>query len=73
MTWPSIQSCADTRLQDAIDALNSLQSGFKVIEQRLANRVAGTAVHKNAVPQMIEWLKRIGYQVSLYHSEFRLG
>lgn len=50
--------------EDAIDALNTLQSGFKAIEERAAKRVAGVKADTNAVPQMREWLKRIGYQPS---------
>src|SRR5881394_902837 len=47
-------------LQDAIAALNSLQSNFSIVE---ALRKAGRNLNKLAIPEMIEWCQKLGYQV----------
>lgn len=52
---------------EAIDALNSLQSNASVLE---ALRASGRKMSCNAIPEMLEYLKRIGYGVS---SRFVLG
>ncbi|KAL2038255.1 hypothetical protein N7G274_008904 [Stereocaulon virgatum] len=46
---------------DAITALNTLQSNFSIVNQM---RKEGRSLNKNAIPEMIEWLRRIGYQPS---------
>ena len=47
---------------EAIDALNSLLSNAATLE---AMRVAGGTARARAIPEMIEYLHRIGYSVSL--------
>ena len=47
--------------QDAIDALNTLQTSFRVLEER---RKAGIGLDENMKAEMRAWLKRIGYSVS---------
>ena len=44
----------------AVEALNSLQSNFSVVE---AIRKAGPGWNKLAIPEMTAWVKRIGYEV----------
>lgn len=46
--------------QDAIAALNTLQSNFSVVD---AIRKSGKSLNKQAIPEMIEWCRRIGYEV----------
>ncbi len=48
--------------QDAVDALNSLQTNFKVLEER---RKAGIRVDIGANQGMKSYLSRIGYSVCL--------
>lgn len=52
---------------EAVDALNSLQSNAAVLE---ALRVSGRKMSSHAIPEMLEYLHRIGYSVS---SGFALG
>jgi hypothetical protein len=52
---------ADTT-QDAIDALNTLQTSFRVLDER---RKAGIRLDENVNAEMRAWLKRIGHSVSL--------
>ena len=42
-------------------ALNSLQSNFAVID---AIRKSGRGINTLAIPEMIEWLRKIGYEVA---------
>lgn len=68
--WPNI--IADKSFQDAITALNSLQSNFATIEKI---RQSKEEKSRQSIPEMIEWLRRIGYQVcnlSLSMDESRL-
>ncbi|CAN6607433.1 folylpolyglutamate synthase [Trichomonascus vanleenenianus] len=44
--------------KDAIEALNSLQTNFAVIQ---AIRAAGVKANDQAIPQMLEWARRAGY------------
>ena len=44
----------------AVQALNSLQSNFSIVE---AIRKSGPGWNKLAIPEMIEWVRRIGYEV----------
>ncbi|WPH02160.1 Hypothetical protein R9X50_00501500 [Acrodontium crateriforme] len=45
----------------AVQALNSLQSNFSIVE---AIRKSGPGWNKLAIPEMIEWVRRIGYEPS---------
>ena len=47
-------------LQDAIAALNTLQSNFAIVD---AIRKSGRSLNQNAIPEMVEWCWRIGYEV----------
>lgn len=47
---------------DAIEHLNSLQSNAVVLD---AVRASGGRLSEFAIPEMLEYLGRIGYQVSL--------
>ncbi|KAI0068812.1 FolC bifunctional protein [Artomyces pyxidatus] len=44
---------------DAIEHLNSLQSNFATLE---AVRLSGGRISESAIPEMVEYLERIGYQ-----------
>ena len=46
--------------QDAITALNTLQSNFSIVD---AIRKSGGSMNKQAIPEMIEWCRRVGYEV----------
>ena len=46
--------------QDAVAALNTLQSNFAVVD---AIRKSERKMNEQAIPEMIEWLSKIGYQV----------
>lgn len=46
---------------DAVDALNSLQSNTAVLE---ALRASGNNMSLRSIPEMLEYLHRIGYSVS---------
>ncbi|MCJ1352270.1 MAG: Folylpolyglutamate synthetase [Icmadophila ericetorum] len=46
---------------DAIAALNTLQSNFSIVD---AIRKAGKSMNKAAIPEMIEWCRRLGYEPS---------
>ena len=46
---------------EAVDALNSLQSNAAVLE---ALRASGHKTTSRAIPEMLEYLQRIGYSVS---------
>ncbi|KKA22609.1 Tetrahydrofolate synthase [Rasamsonia emersonii CBS 393.64] len=52
---------ADDPHQDAIKALNSLQSNFAIVD---AIRKSGRGMNQQAIPEMIEWCRRIGYEPS---------
>lgn len=47
--------------QDAVASLNTLQSNFAIVS---AIQKSGRGMNKNAIPEMIEWVKKIGYEVS---------
>ena len=47
--------------QDAVECLNSLQSNAATLE---AVRASGGRSSEFAIPEMLEYLKRIGYQVN---------
>ncbi|MCJ1481353.1 Folylpolyglutamate synthetase [Schaereria dolodes] len=46
---------------DALTALNTLQSNFSIIN---AIRQSGRGMNKQAIPEMIEWCRKIGYEPS---------
>lgn len=46
--------------RDAIDALNSLQTNAAILE---AVRAAGSKLNPNAIPEMIDYLRRVGLKV----------
>lgn len=48
--------------KDAINCLNTLQSNAATLE---ASRASGGKLVKVAIPETIEYLKRIGYAVSM--------
>jgi folylpolyglutamate synthase len=41
-------------------ALNTLQSNFSIVD---AIRKSGRGMNKQAIPEMIEWCHRVGYEV----------
>ncbi|KAI9682057.1 MAG: Folylpolyglutamate synthetase [Caeruleum heppii] len=45
---------------DAVAALNTLQSNFSVVE---AIRTSGRGMNKQAIPEMIEWCRKAGYEM----------
>ena len=47
-------------LQDAVAALNTLQSNFAIVD---AIRKSGRSLNQNAIPEMVEWCRRMGYEV----------
>jgi len=49
--------------QDAVEHLNSLQSNAATLE---AVRASGGRSSEFAIPEMIEYLKRVGYAVSKF-------
>lgn len=46
--------------QDAVASLNTLQSNFAIVD---AIRKSGRKMNDQAIPEMIEWCNKIGYQV----------
>ncbi|KAI9727872.1 MAG: Folylpolyglutamate synthetase [Cirrosporium novae-zelandiae] len=46
---------------DAVKALNTLQSNFAIVD---AIRKSGRGMNKQAIPEMIEWCSKVGYQPS---------
>ena len=46
--------------QDAIAALNTLQSNSSIVDEI---RKSGRALNKQAIPEMIEWCRKAGYEV----------
>ncbi|KAF2476643.1 FolC bifunctional protein [Lindgomyces ingoldianus] len=45
----------------AVAALNTLQSNFSIVD---AIRKSGKGMNKQAIPEMIEWCRRVGYEPS---------
>ena len=59
--------------QDAIEALNTLQSNFSVVE---AIRKSRRAMNERAIPETRDWCRKIGYEVgssSMAHSSTSFG
>ncbi|KAI9825872.1 MAG: Folylpolyglutamate synthetase [Thelocarpon impressellum] len=50
---------AEPQYKDAVAALNTLQSNFATVN---AIRKSGNGMNKNAIPEMIEWCRRAGYE-----------
>jgi folylpolyglutamate synthase len=44
----------------AVAALNTLQSNFSIVD---AIRKSGRGMNKQAIPEMIEWCRKAGYEV----------
>jgi hypothetical protein len=44
----------------AVAALNTLQSNFSIVD---AIRKSGKGMNQNAIPEMIEWVRKTGYEV----------
>jgi hypothetical protein len=44
----------------AVAALNTLQSNFSIVD---ALRKSGKGMNQTAIPEMIEWVKKTGYEV----------
>lgn len=44
----------------AVAALNTLQSNFSIVD---AIRKSGKGMNQNAIPEMIDWVKKTGYEV----------
>lgn len=60
---PPSRSMASRSYQDAIEHLNSLQSNAVTLD---AVRASGGRLSEFAIPEMIEYLGRIGYRVRTY-------
>lgn len=60
MIFKSLLKSTTDSCQDAVAALNTLQSNFAVVD---AIRKSGKSMNQQAIPEMIEWTQRIGYQV----------
>jgi len=43
-----------------VTALNTLQSNFSIVD---AIRKSGQGMNKQAIPEMLEWCRKIGYEV----------
>jgi len=43
-----------------VASLNTLQSNFAIVD---AIRKSGRKLNEQAIPEMIEWCRRIGYEV----------
>ena len=59
---PLLQPMSTRSYSEAVDALNSLQSNAATLE---ALRVSGGRASDFAIPEMLEYLHRIGHSVSL--------
>lgn len=59
-------SAAPRSYADAVDHLNSLQSNAATLD---AVRASGGRLSDFAIPEMLEYLNRIGYSVSLVQPE----
>jgi len=55
-----------TQSQAAVAALNTLQSNFSIVD---AIRKSGRGMNKNAIPEMIEWVNKLGYEVCVPPSQ----
>lgn len=55
-------------LKDAVAALNTLQTNSAVID---STRKAGKSLNTQAIPEMIEWCRRAGYEVCANPTNYR--
>lgn len=58
-----MKSMSTLSYRDAVDCLNSLQSNAATLE---AVRASGGRLSQFAIPEMLEYLQRIGYQVNAW-------
>ena len=56
------ESVTNRKVQDAITALNSLQTNFAITEE-IRKSQSRDDINKLSIPEAIEWLRRLGYQV----------
>lgn len=49
-------------VQAAITALNSLQTNYAIVEE-LRKAKSRDEINERSIPEMVEWLERIGYKV----------
>lgn len=47
-------------MQAAVAALNTLQSNFAIVD---AIRKSGRGMNQQAIPEMLEWCRKAGYEV----------
>ena len=69
---PSVYHQSDGA-QEAVAALNTLQSNFSIVD---AIRKSGRSLNKQAIPDMIDWCQRTGYEVghsTTVHPALQLG
>jgi hypothetical protein len=55
-----ITKLTNTPLKGAVTALNTLQSNFAIVD---AIRKSGRGMNQQAIPEMIDWCRKIGYEV----------
>ena len=64
VSWSRTCQVLSTDLtQDAVAALNTLQSNHSIVD---AIRKSGRGMNKQAIPEMIDWCQRAGYEVGLF-------
>lgn len=49
-------------VQAAITSLNSLQTNYAIVEE-LRKAKSRDEINERSIPEMVEWLERIGYKV----------
>jgi hypothetical protein len=59
-----------TSRKAAITALNTIQTNYAIVK---AIRDSGRSMNLNAIPEMIEWLHKVGYQVDETSSPMTSG
>jgi len=59
-----VKSSLLTSPKAAVTALNTLQSNYTIVK---AIRDSGRSINQNSIPEMIEWLRKVGYQVHELH------
>lgn len=60
LEWLRRRPQIDIVFQDAVAALNTLQSNFAIVD---AIRKSGRKMNEQAIPEMQEWCRKIGYEV----------
>ncbi|KAL2439114.1 Folylpolyglutamate synthase [Exophiala dermatitidis] len=61
LEWLRRRPQIDIVFQDAVAALNTLQSNFAIVD---AIRKSGRKMNEQAIPEMQEWCRKIGYESS---------